>query len=67
MTEQDYINLCKERAEEEARDVLKNYLRPFDEVIAHFVPNNQSVKEFIKWAKSVGATDEDLQKFKTKR
>lgn len=46
MTEDDYIELCKTKAEEEARDVLKNHLKPFSWVESYFLPNNMSRKEF---------------------
>ena len=32
MTEEDYIEMCAERAREEARDVLKNHIQPFSRV-----------------------------------
>lgn len=51
MTEEDYIELCKKRAEEEARDILKNHLEPFEMVKENFYPNNmtrESFKEFLK-------------------
>ena len=46
MTEKDYINLCKERAEEEAKEVLEKHLKPFDWVKEHFTPNEMSQAEF---------------------
>ena len=46
MTEQDYIELCKAKAVEEAKDVLKNYVRPFDMVRKSFIPNNMTEEEF---------------------
>lgn len=46
MTEEDYIALCKEAAEQEARKVLKNYVRPFDWVKDYFHPNNMTEEEF---------------------
>ena len=46
MTKEDYIELCQERAKEEAIDVLENYLRPFEEVSESFIPNNMTKKEF---------------------
>ena len=38
MTEDEYIDFCVKRAIEEARDVLKNHLRPFDNVKKKFMP-----------------------------
>ena len=46
MTEEDYIELCKERAAEEARDVLKNYIRPFEWVKTYYAPNNMPEEIF---------------------
>lgn len=46
MTEEDYIELCAEKAREEARDVLKNHLKPFDWVISEFKPANMTEEEF---------------------
>lgn len=46
MTEEDYIEMCAERAREEAKDVLKKYLRPFDWVSEYFYPNNMTKEEF---------------------
>lgn len=42
MTEMDYIELCKEKAEREARDVLENYLQPFTMVEECFHPRNMA-------------------------
>lgn len=32
MTEEDYINLCIEKARKEAKEVLEKYIQPFDMV-----------------------------------
>ncbi len=48
MTEEEYIKVCEERAREEAKEVLKNYLRPFDEVKKSFRPQNMTRAEFDK-------------------
>ena len=58
MTEDEYIDLCVQRAIEEARDVLKNHLRPFDEVKKQFMPNNDTVEEFNKLLKEMGDTEQ---------
>lgn len=49
MTEQDYIDMCKAKAEEEAKDVLKNYLQPFAMVKDRFAPRNMTQEEFNKF------------------
>lgn len=53
MTEDDYIELCKERAEKEARDVLANYLQPFEMVKDRFYPNNMTEEEFEQFLNDV--------------
>lgn len=53
MTENDYIELCKERAEEEAKEVLANYLRPFEMVKDRFIPNNMTNEEFEEFLEEV--------------
>ena len=46
MTETDYIELCKQKAEEEAKDILRHHLKSFDLVKESFRPNNMTRKEF---------------------
>lgn len=46
MTEEDYIEMCAEKAREEAREVLKDYLYPFKNVKDSFYPNNNTIEEF---------------------
>ncbi len=46
MTDEEYIELCKKKAEEDAWDVLKNYIRPFSWLEDYFYPNNMSEEEF---------------------
>ena len=53
MTEEDYIEMCAEKAREDARDVLKNYLRPFDWVEEYFYPNNMTKEEFEEILKNM--------------
>ena len=53
MTDEDYIKVCQERAANEARDVLENYIKPFSWVEEHFCPNNMSKKEFKKILKEM--------------
>lgn len=57
MTEEDYIEMCAERAREEARDVLKGHLRPFSEVKERFCPNNNTVEEFNELLEEMGETE----------
>lgn len=63
MTKDDYIEVCKDRlgkkrGEEEANDILKNYLHPFNDVLERFIPNNDSVEEFNIRLKEMGYMDE---------
>jgi hypothetical protein len=53
MTEEEYIELCAERGRKEARDVLKNYIQPFNMVKDRFVPNNNTVEEFNELLKEM--------------
>lgn len=45
MTEEEYIEMCAEKARKEARDTIKHYMRPFKHIDECFVPNNMTVKE----------------------
>ena len=53
MTEEDYIELCKQKAEKEAREVLENYLQPFEMVKDRFYPTNMTKAEFERFLKDV--------------
>lgn len=46
MTEDDYIEMCAEKARQEAKDVLESFLRPFEWVENGFVANNMTMEEF---------------------
>ena len=48
MTENDYVQMCMERAKEEALDTIKNHLKPFEWVSEYFYPHNMTKKEFAK-------------------
>ena len=54
MTEEDYIELCKQKAEKEARDILANHLYPFEMVKERFINNNMTDEEFEQFLKDVG-------------
>lgn len=53
MTEEDYINLCVEKARREAKEVLDGYIKPFDMVEDYFVPNNMTEEEFAEILKEM--------------
>ena len=45
MTEEEYIEMCAEKARKEARDVLDHYMQPFELVDKRFYPNNMTTEE----------------------
>ena len=45
MTEEEYIEMCAEKARKEARDVPDHYMQPFELVDKRFYPNNMTVEE----------------------
>ena len=45
-SDEEYIEMCAQKAREEAQETLKHSLRPFEEVKASFVPTNMSRDEF---------------------
>lgn len=53
MTKEDYIELCKKKAEKEAIDVLQNHLQPFERIGEDFSPNNNTQREFNKILKEM--------------
>lgn len=46
MTDEEYIEMCVQKARKEAKATLKYSLRPFEEVKESFAPTNMSHKEF---------------------
>ena len=54
MTEQDYINMCVAKAEEEAKNVLANYCYDFDVAlnrVRYGKDTNMTAKEYEKFIK----------------
>jgi hypothetical protein len=45
MTEEEYIEMCAEKARKEERDVLDHYIKPFEMVDRYFFPNNMTIEE----------------------
>lgn len=45
MTREDYIEMCKQRAEEEAIEVLDKYTKDFDMLRRYFSPQNMTWDE----------------------
>lgn len=48
MTEEEYIEMCVEKARKEAEDVLENHLYPFEEIKARFTSLNMPSAEFCR-------------------
>lgn len=59
MTEEEYIEMCAERARKEARNIIDNHLIPYERIDEDFVPNNMTVKEFRKIKKEMESEEED--------
>lgn len=53
MTDEEYIEMCVEKARMEAMDVLDNHLFPFDEIKEQFYPINMTKREFNKLVKEM--------------
>lgn len=58
MTEEEYIEMCAERARKEAKDTIENYTRPFEEVKERFIDNNMTQEEFNKLLHEMGDINE---------
>ena len=46
ITEEQYIELCMQKAKEIAQDTLKYHLHDFEEVKQRFQPSNMTLKEW---------------------
>lgn len=53
MTEEEYIEMCAEKARKEARDVLDHYMQPFELVDKRFCPNNMTVEQHKRIVKEM--------------
>ena len=54
MTEEDYIEMCAERARKEAREILKNYIQLFVQGVEETRPTNMTVEEIVKAFREMG-------------
>lgn len=54
LTEEEYIEICAEKARREAREALNHYLQPYELVKERFVPGNNTVEEFNMLLKAMG-------------
>lgn len=61
MTEEDYIEMCAEKAREEARDTINNYLKPFELVKDYFRPNNMTEQEFEEILNETGSKSKGMK------
>lgn len=58
MTEDEYIELCAEKARRKAREVLNNDIKPWGLVKEFFEPSNNTVEEFNKLLIAAGDTEQ---------
>lgn len=73
MTEENYIvevqmgryGRNREQAETEAKDTIKNYIRPFSDVIKRFLPCNNTHEEFLSILREMGDTETQLEDLNT--
>ncbi len=56
MSTEKVIEYYLKEAEEKAKDILQNQVRPFSEVIENFIPNNMAEKEFEEIVKEMNKT-----------
>lgn len=64
MTDGEYVAMCMEKARDEARALIKNDLRPFEQVEESFVPNNMTKKNFEMILEQMKMPVEDVEKTK---
>lgn len=64
MTEGEYVALCMEKARDEARDLIKNSLQPFERIEEDFVPNNMTKKNFEDILNQMKIPVEDVEKLR---
>lgn len=55
MTDDEYIEMCAERAREDARDILEYGLKPYDWIDEYFMPGEMTQEEFDKIKKEMEA------------
>lgn len=68
MTEEEYIELCAEKAREEAKWRLENdqnFVHKFDYVKKCFVPENNTREEFLQILREMGDTETKLEDLNT--
>ena len=63
MTEEDYIELCAERAREDARYVIEHHIQPYSLVENKFLTSNMSIEEFYEIQKAMESPVTDQTKW----
>ena len=65
MTDEEYIELCvekaKERAVEEAKQVLKNHIQPFEQITNCFREGNMTQEEFDRILREMTIPKEEVE------
>ena len=56
MTEEEYLEICAEKARKEAKEILENHLYPFEQIKRDFMPTNNSLEEFESFLNKMGDT-----------
>ncbi len=56
MTDEEYIEMCAEKARKEARETIENYTKPFEEVKNYFIANNMTQEEFNRILLEMGSS-----------
>lgn len=67
MSEEEYIEMKAEQARKEARDVIKNYLKPYEWIDKYFKPDNMSEKEFEAIKREMEQTKSEVENGRTDR
>lgn len=65
MTEEEYIELCAEKARLEAKEILERYIQPFAFVKTSFCPNNMTQEEFERILEEMNRPKEQCHHTKT--
>ena len=64
MTEGEYVAMCMEKTRDEARALIKNDLRPFEQIEEDYVPNNMTQKTFEMVMEQMKMPVEEVEKLK---
>ena len=64
MTDEEYIHMKMEQAREEAEDVLKNHIKPYEWIDQYFETTNMSQEEFDRLKQEMCKAKEQVEEFK---